>query len=99
MPKYLLLALNGPKPDVDEAEYNRWYDNQVIKIAGIPHVQSTRRFKVIGLKGVDQPYMAAYEIETDDIDAFLRDMNTRLQPINPPFDSSVSTSILAVQMD
>ena len=99
MARYLLLALNGPNAGVEEADYNQWYDNQVRKIAAIPGVQSGRRFKVVGLKGVEQPYLAAYEIDSDNVGEFLRDMDARLRPLEPPFDQATSVSILAVEMD
>ena len=62
-------------------------------------MQSGRRFKIIGLKGAAHPYLATYEIESDDIGGFLRDMDARLQPLDPPFDRTTSASILAIEMD
>ena len=72
MPKYLLLAFNGPTAgEGDEETYNRWYDE--VHLPGfrkIDAVRSVKRFKVLNGKmpGMENwPYIAAYEIETDDL--------------------------------
>ena len=69
MPRYLLVALNGPTdgPD-DETTYNRWYDDiHVPDLEAIPGVVSAKRYKVERSNRAPWPYVAAYEIETDDL--------------------------------
>jgi hypothetical protein len=96
MARYLLLALNGPTPDGDEAAYNRWYDEvHVPDLEAIDGVLSARRFKVLQAKGVDHPYVAAYEIETDDLEALMADMTTKPRPFDPNFDRPASGFVLA----
>jgi len=101
MARYLLVALNGPtEGEGDEAAYNDWYNNvhvpDLLKITG---VQSARRFKVLSSKRADWPYLAAYEIETDDPDAVLAELATKPRPFTPAFDRQNSAFVLAVEMD
>ncbi|TZG27998.1 hypothetical protein [Sphingomonas montanisoli] len=99
MPKYLMLAINGPKPGIEEDDYNAWYRAQVEKIRTIPGVNSAQRYKVALGKGIDQPYFTAYEVETDDIEAFKADMAARLHPLEPPFDQAMSLALLGEAVD
>ena len=99
MPKYLMLAINGPKPDIAEDDYNAWYRAQLNKIRAIPGVQSAQRYRNVLGKGIDQTYFAAYEVETDDIEAFKADMAARLHPIEPPFDQATSLALLGEAVD
>jgi hypothetical protein len=92
----MLLALNGPTPDGDEAVYNDWYDNvHVPDLEALDGVLSARRFKVLQGNGTSHPYLAAYEIETDDLGAVMNDMTNKLRPFDPNFDRSTSNFILA----
>ncbi len=96
MAKYLLLALNGPtSPDVDKT-YNRWYDDiHIPDLLEVPGVTSARRFKAIK-SNTPWPYVAAYEIETDDLPHLLKVMEEQPRPFDPSFDRSTSGHILAV---
>ena len=96
MPRYFMAALNGPKPDWSEADYNDWYDRQRLKIKSVPGVIDARRYKVVGAKGISQPYVVAYDIEADDIGAFMQLLGERLHPLVPPFDQTRSASVLAI---
>ena len=96
MPRYFMAALNGPKPDWSEADYNAWYDQQRLKIKSVPGVIDARRYQVVGGKGISQPYVVAYDIETDDIGAFMQRLAERLHPLVPPFDQTLSASVLAI---
>ncbi|RVT94889.1 hypothetical protein [Sphingomonas crocodyli] len=99
MPKYLMLAINGPKPEIAEDDYNAWYRAQLDKIRAIPGVKHAQRYKVAMGKGITQPYFAAYQIETDDIDSFMVDMAARLHPLEPPFDQAMSLALLGEAID
>lgn len=96
MTKYLLLALNGPTSPEGEPAYNRWYDEiHVPDLLEVPGVTSAQRFKVVQ-GNVSWPYVAAYEIETDDLAEVLRVMETQPRPFDPSFDRSNSGHILAI---
>ena len=96
MAKYLLLALNGPTSPEGELAYNRWYDEiHVPDLLEVPGVTSAQRFKVVQ-GNVSWPYVAAYEIETDDLAEVLRVMETQPRPFDPNFDRSNSGHILAI---
>jgi hypothetical protein len=103
MAKYLLLALNGPTSgDGDEQTFNRWYDETHLpgfkKIDGI---RSARRYKVIRgkLPGMEAwPYIAAYEIETDDLPAVSARLAQELQSFSPALDRTRSAHLMAIQV-
>ena len=101
MAKYLLVALNGPtKGEGDEAAYNDWYSNvhvpDLLQVAG---VQWARRFKVLNCKRADWPYLAVYEIETDDPGAVMAELETKPRPFTPAFDRQNSAFVFAVEID
>jgi hypothetical protein len=97
MAKYILLALNGPTAgEGDEDAYNRWYDEvHVPDLLAVSGVISARRYKVLK-SDTSWPYVAAYEIETDDLQAVFAEMETKPRPFDPSFDRAVSGHILAV---
>jgi hypothetical protein len=97
MAKYILLALNGPTAGKgDEETYNRWYDEvHVPDLLAISGITSARRFKVLK-SSTPWPYVAAYEIETDDLQAVLAEMETKPRPFDPTFDRSGSGHIVAI---
>lgn len=103
MARYLLLALNGPtKGDGDEKTYNDWYNEvHIPDLKGVPGVKSARRYKVVqgNLKGMENyPYLAAYEIETDDLAAVFKYMEHDIRPFTPAFDRTTSGNLVAVQI-
>jgi hypothetical protein len=99
MAKYLLLALNGPTDgEGDEARYNRWYDEvHIPDLLALDGVTSARRYKVVR-GSVPWPYVAAYEIETDDLPALMQAMTDEPRPFDPTFDRSRSGHILAIAL-
>lgn len=103
MPRYLLLALNGPTKGADDEDtYNRWYDEtHVPDLKAIPGVISARRYKVLENgrlpEAIRHPYAAAYEIETDSIDKVFESMKN-VRPFSPAFDRSTSAFILALAL-
>ena len=102
MPRYVLVALNGPTPEGDEEELERWYrEVHMPDLKSVTGIKTARRFKTVRGKipGADLlPYVAIYEIETDDIDALSKEMQAKLQPFHPDFDRSRSAHIFAVQI-
>lgn len=79
MPRYKMLVLSQPKPGRD-AEYNDWYQNRhLAQVVAIPGIRSARRFRLERslTDAPAAPYAAIYEIETDDIDAVLKELRAR----------------------
>jgi hypothetical protein len=80
--KYTLVVFTNPTTG-NEAEFNRWYNEQhipdVLNAAGFVCAQ---RFKLSDTQmgpNIDKShqYLALYEIETDDIKASLKDLQSR----------------------
>lgn len=70
MAKYVFVVYTEPFEGRDD-EYNDWYDNQhVADVEALEGVISARRFKLAEMDPPQDghpPYLALYEIETDDI--------------------------------
>ncbi len=103
MPRYLLLALNGPTGgEGDEEALNRWYEESHLPgFKAVPGVKTARRYKVMrgNIPGAElQPYVAVYEIETDDIASVSAEFAKNLQEFHPTLDRSRSGHIMAIQV-
>lgn len=98
MPKYLIVALNGPKPgEGQEQAFNEWYDKiHIPDLVAAPGVVAARRFKVLQTN-TQWPYVATYEIETDDLTKTLEGMS-RTRPFDPSFDRENSANIIAIEL-
>lgn len=101
MPKYMLFALNGPtEGEGDEAVYNDWYHAvHMPDLLSLDGVIAGRRFKMLNNNRANWPYVATYEIETDDLDRVLSDMATKIRPFDPTFDRSKSGMVLAQEIE
>jgi hypothetical protein len=104
MPRYLLLAMNGPTAEPGaEQEFNQWYNEiHVPDLKAIPGVVSARRYKVVMNKlpeAARLPYVAAYEIETDSLERVFTAMETQTRPFTPAFDRANSASIVAIEIE
>ncbi|GGA37066.1 DUF4286 family protein [Sphingomonas psychrolutea] len=100
MAKYMLFALNGPTEGAgDEATYNAWYHSvHMPDLLALDGVIAARRFKAVSSNRIDWPYVATYEIESDDIDSVLREMRDNIRPFSPTFDRSKSGMVLAMEI-
>lgn len=104
MPRFLLLAMNGPTTgEGDEEAYLRWYDDlHLPAFRQIEGVVSARRYKVLRGKvpGMEQPwpYVTAYEIETEDLAAVSARIAGDMQSFAPTLDRSRSAHLMAVQI-
>jgi hypothetical protein len=75
MARHLLLVHTTPVAGRED-EYNAWYDSVHLReVLDVPEFVAAQRFAVSATPAADplpaQPYLAIYEIETDDIDAAL----------------------------
>ncbi len=73
MPSYKLVIMSNPVPDRED-DYNDWYQNiHLGQLVALPGFKSARRYRRAGSLGEGEtyPYMAIYEIETDNIDSVL----------------------------
>lgn len=80
MAKYLMMAFTNPVAGKD-AEFNAWYDKHHLpEVLQVPGVKSGRRYNLAdtqvpgGAKPLPGQYLAIYEIETDDLNAFYQGM-------------------------
>ncbi|WP_138921327.1 DUF4286 family protein [Novosphingobium pentaromativorans] len=99
MARYMILALNGPtQGDAAEAAFNRWYDETHLpELRAVEGIVSARRFRTLH-GNTPYPYFAAYEVETDDLDAFMKTMMTSMGPFPPEFDKANSGNIVAMEI-
>jgi hypothetical protein len=103
MPRYLMLALNGPTGgEGDEEAFNKWYDEvHLPDFKAIDAIKVARRYKVTrgNVPGLEAwPYIAAYEVITDDIAAVSARLARELRPFHPTLDRSRSAYVWAIQI-
>jgi hypothetical protein len=101
MARYVLIANNGPTDgEDDDADYNRWYDEvHVPDLLAVPGVTSARRFRVVMSRRSNPPYLALYEIETDDLQSVMDHMGSGIRPFPPTFDGEHSEFVVAMALD
>ncbi|MET0241760.1 MAG: hypothetical protein ABW184_17855 [Sphingobium sp.] len=76
MPKFKMIALTNPVAGRED-EFNDWYQNvHLAEVVSREGVVSAQRYKVAAplIAPISYGYMAIYDIETDDLGAFLRSM-------------------------
>jgi hypothetical protein len=96
MPRYLLIALNGPTAGKDdEAEYNRWFDDiHVPDLMAVDGVSSVRRYKVEVQSRVDQPYMCVTEVEAESAAALMKELAKKASNLTDKMDHPTSVFLL-----
>ena len=101
MPKYMIFALNGPtEGEGDEAVYNEWYHAiHMPDLLAVDGVIAARRYKMMSNNRADCPYVATYEIETDDLKKVLDGIANNIRPFHPTFDRSKSGMVIAQEID
>jgi hypothetical protein len=85
MQRYKMVVMSHPVKGRED-DYNDWYQNVHLgELVALPGFKSARRFRLARslVEGETYPYLAVYDIETNDIDSVLdnlRDMaeNERL---------------------
>jgi hypothetical protein len=96
MPRYLLVAINGPTSgEGDDAEYNRWYDEvhaaDLMKVDG---AVSVRRFKIEAQNRIDKPYLNITEIEGESAAAIMKQLAEKASKFTDKIDRSTSVFLL-----
>lgn len=79
MAKYVMVVQSAAKEGRDD-EYNTWYDTiHLREICSVPGVTGGRRLSAtpIAMPTAGAKYITLYEIETDDIGAFMAEMGRR----------------------
>ena|ERR1700761_7245231 len=98
MAKYQLIVLTNPK-DGREAEYNAWYDERHIPdVLNVPGFTGAQRFQLSGAPGMGGSpawaYMAAYDIDSDDPRATVKQLLSRIgTPAMPMSDALDEASL------
>lgn len=96
MVSHILVVPSGPHDGRDQ-EYNEWYDREHIRdvCAGVGFI-SAKRYRVVpsSPETPPAPYLAIYEIETDDPTAVLADLLRRANAgeigVSPAYDRTTS---------
>jgi len=71
MRRYTFVVLTNSIPGQD-AEFNAWYDNvhlhDILQVPGFVAAQRFRQVTLDGESALPYPYLALYEVETDDLE-------------------------------
>ena len=77
MPKFKMLVFSNVAKGGDEANYNKWYNEQHIPdVCRVPGFTGAQRFKLNGDEGPAQ-YLAIYDMEADDPEAVVADLSSK----------------------
>jgi len=99
MARYKLLVITNAVPG-KEAAFNDWYDRRHIPdVLQVPGFVSAQRFRVSGESTLPGPYIAIYDLETEDPSAVLAELGARAgtakMPLSDALDmKAVSASLL-----
>jgi hypothetical protein len=99
MPKAVLVVLTQPVDPSRDADYNEWYDNiHLGEVTQVPGLTGARRFKLSQVQSGEGennlgplPYLALYEIDTDDLASIPRELSARAS--NGTFDMGDSIQL------
>lgn len=95
MPRFLLIALNGPTAGNEDA-YNDWYDNEhAIDLMRVDGARSVRRFKVEAANRTDRPYANVTEIEAESAEIVMQQLAERASTFPDSIDRDSSIFVLA----
>jgi hypothetical protein len=99
MPKYKLLVMSKPL-EGHEQEYNDWYQNvhlrDVVAIDGIRAAQRFRTSMSLMAGPAPFPYLAIYDIETDDLEGTLEELKRRSQSGEMFISEALHSELFAV---
>lgn len=96
MPRYLLIALNGPTSgEGDEAAYNKWYDEvHAADLKSINGAKSVRRFKIEAQNRIDKPYVNVTEFEAESAEVLLKELAEKASNFPNIIDRTTSVFVL-----
>ena len=99
MPRYKFVVMTGPA-EGREQEYNDWYQNvHLSDVVAIDGIKSAQRFRLNQAVMADQPpspYLAIYDIETNDIDGTIEELKRRSQTGEMVISEALSSVSFAV---
>lgn len=98
MKRYKLVVLSEPV-EGREQEYNDWYQNtHLYDIVAFNGFTSAQRFHASRSLNEEKPvpYLAIYDIETDDIDAVVEEMGKHAGGERMPMTEAIGPKIYAV---
>lgn len=100
MPRFLLIALNGPTSgEGDEEIYNEWYDTvhaaDLMKIDG---AISVRRFRVKASNRTDRPYANVTEFEAESVEDVMKQLGERASEFIDKIDRSTSIFVMGEEI-
>jgi hypothetical protein len=107
MKKYTYVVLTRPVAG-KENEYNDWYDNRhLADVVAVPGFTGAKRYRaaseVSGIGDPQMPYLALYNIETDDLQGTLDAMTARsgtdAMPISDALDTSSVYAVIYEAVD
>jgi hypothetical protein len=93
-----MAVQSRPQPG-REAEYNRWYDEVHLgDVQKVPGIVSGRRYRAVptDFQGPDVPYLAIYEMESDDPNNVLAEFRRRSLAGELPVDDSIDLSSIKI---
>lgn len=94
MPRYIMVVPSAAKPGRDD-EYNAWYDGQhLADVCALPGVISGKRYvaDAASPNPVPGPYLAIYEIETDDVSSVSAALGQRAAAGEMPITDALDTA-------
>lgn len=100
MPRFLLIAINGPTDaeGADEA-YNNWYDEvHAADLLSVTGAQSVRRFEVVAQNRIDKPYVNITEYEAESKEALLNELAEKASDFPDTIDRSTSIFMLGQEI-
>jgi len=96
VPRYKLVVMTKPVQG-REPEYNDWYQNvHLDDLVAIDGVKSAQRFRLNQAVSCDKPplpYLAIYDVETEDIDGVIRQLSERPQTGRMVVSTALSNEI------
>ena len=103
MSQYKMIVVSEPTSPAEEDEYNRWYDEQhlhdVLKVDGIISAQRFNRAGPRPDSGVAlNPYLAIYDIETNNLQKVVDELGTRAGTDSMPISSTLDGSSVGVSI-
>ena len=77
MAKYIMVVGSNATPG-DDAEFNKWYDEiHIPEVCAIPGITGGRRYEADPAAPGERPYLAIYEMETDDPQKVMAELTSR----------------------